>query len=170
MPNPGDTGCNCPLTTAYTTYHWDNIGFDGPALPTPRGYEIPDTLLHEQTNAPFPGTQTGYLLGASGMVTVGGSPPIAPIALAGVDLTNATDAALTLNAANFVPGDTIGYRFNGGTWESFPHPFPTSDIGARAVLIPVPLTDLVQGTNTLEMKSSSGGVIISNAELTVSHT
>jgi hypothetical protein len=158
-----DPNTNCPITHAYTTYHWDNIGFDGPKLPTPRAYEIPDTLLPWRDTG---WTNIGYSLASSGMIADIANSPTS-VTLDGVDLTGATDAVLTMNAWFFRPGDSIIYRFNGGAWRTWNHPFPTSEDAARGVVIPVALTDLKAGANTLEMKSATGNVVIANAELTV---
>jgi hypothetical protein len=147
------------LPVAYTTYHWDNIGFDGPTYPTPRAYDVPDSLTPLPPNG-FAGLNVGYQLGKDSMSK-------APITLANVDLTGATSAALNLNAGAFMSGDEIGYRFNGGTWRSYPHSFPTSDQGGRVLSIPVDLADLMNGNNTLEMKSKSGFVTGANMDLTV---
>jgi hypothetical protein len=201
----------CATMPPWNTYHWDNIAFDGPVLPTPRAYEIPNNtngdsslcgtcgggpasdpsqcctfgLLEPDggttTTYSFPGpfANSGYMLGADGLptdqqgiVSINGQ-PAAPVTLHGVDLTNAVDAALTLNAWGFTSPDTIEYRFNGGTWRVFDQPFPDKGNGsARAMLIPVSLTDLKQGDNTLEMMTDTGtgsvfGILIANAELTV---
>jgi len=148
------------LPVAYTTYHWDNIGFDGPTYTTPRAYDVPDSLTPLPPNG-FPGgVNVGYNLTKDGMSKKA-------VTLENVDLTGAASATLNLNAGAFMKGDEIGYRFNGGTWRSFPHAFPTSDAGGRAISIPVTLSDLQAGTNTLEMKSISGNVTAANIDLTV---
>jgi hypothetical protein len=149
-PDCPDPKTNCPILTPYTTYHWDNIGFDGPAAPMPRAYELRDSMEPSRG-----GMNVGYELGTKSF------------ALTGVDLSNAADAVITLNAWEFKPGDSIGYRFNGGKARSFAHPFPDSDVGARAVAIPVALADIKPGDNTIELTSSSGHVVIANADLTI---
>jgi hypothetical protein len=170
-PNGASATGNPP----YTTYHWDNVGFDGPVLPMPRAYEVPDTLLPSKPFPPaangtvlFPNpvVNTGYQLGKSGMLAANGGSPVTAT-LTGVDLTNATDAVLTLNAWYFTSSDSLSYRFNGGTWRTFNHPFPTSDNGARAISIPVQMSDLQAGNNALEMTSASGNVVMANADLTI---
>ena len=38
-------GCDnpkCPTLPSKTTYHWDNVGFDGPVYPMPRAYDFAD--------------------------------------------------------------------------------------------------------------------------------
>ncbi|HZU84183.1 MAG TPA: hypothetical protein VE987_14740, partial [Polyangiaceae bacterium] len=191
------TNPQCPVLAPYTTYHWDNAGFDGPVLPKPRAYEVPDNNTPAPpsdfgvqtqivslsdggttsiTSFPGPPINTGYQLGTDGlsanqrgiMATNGGA--AAPVTLQGVDLTNAADAVLTMNAWDFC--DPIQYRFNGGTWRTFSSPFPECDMGARAVAIPVQLSDLKSGDNTLEMYTNTGnggvvGAIVANIELTV---
>jgi hypothetical protein len=148
------------LPVAYTTYHWDNIGFDGPTYATPRAYDVPDSLTPLPANG-FPGgVSVGYQLGKDSMSKT-------PVVLHNVDLTGAASAVLTLNAGGFQQGNELDYRFNGGAWRSFPHSFPTSDAGGRAIKIPVDLADLKNGDNTLEMKSLSGYVTAANIDLTL---
>jgi hypothetical protein len=180
--NCTDCSAHCPTFPADATYHWDNVGFDGPVLPTPRGYEIPDNTAKSSEpdkSVTFPGpyVNTGYLLGTDGMPAerrgfLAGDGPAAPLTIKGVDLTNATDAVLTFNAWAFCDKVTVKYRFNGGTWRSVKHPFPDCDEGARAVAVPIDLADLKQGDNTLEMFTDTGkqdfiGVIVANGELTI---
>jgi hypothetical protein len=182
----------CVLLPPYKTYHWDNLAFDGPQLPTPRSYEIPD-LVRQNKDYPYtsdyryfmgPGVpprdeigqplfpnvhQLGYKLMPDGMHA--GNGPIVPVTLRGVDLQNATKAWLTMNVWNFGPTNTIGHRLNGGTWRIFDHPFPDGDGGARALAIPVLLSDLKQGDNTIEIsgdpKNFGFGIPMANAELTI---
>jgi hypothetical protein len=149
------------LLPAYTTYHWDNVGFDGPSYATPRAYEVPDSMT-PNPNGFAGGVNVGYALGKDG---IGGKSP--SVTLDDVDLTGATGATLTLNAWDFLSNDAIGYRFNSGSWRTFDHPFPNSDASARAVAIPVDLSDLKSGANTLEMNSKSGSVIVADVDLSV---
>jgi hypothetical protein len=147
--------------TAQQTYHWDNVGFDGPVLPTPRAYDIPDAL----TGSPTP--NLGYLVQSTGMRTCCPWTQIAPFTLSNVDLTGATGARLNLNVWNFTAGTSLRYRFNGGSWRSYPHPFPDSTISWRALSIPVALSDLRAGTNTLELQSSGPDLVVANLDLTI---
>ena len=36
--------------SSHQTYHWDNVGFDGPILPGPAQYSIPDSLKSSSAN------------------------------------------------------------------------------------------------------------------------
>jgi len=149
-------------------FHWDNIGFDGPALSAPRAYEIPDNTTALTYNG-SPAINLGYLLrdGSNG-IPAGMYDPvnkINPLSFQNVDISGITSATLTLNAffnAGTHTPDTnwgIGYRFNGGTWRTVN--LTSSQVagmsnnsggpqGITAFVINVPVTDLVQGTNTLE--------------------
>jgi hypothetical protein len=169
------------LMPSYATYHWDNIAFDGPAYPNPRAYEVPDSLV--SYNVPSAQTDVGYMLKPDGMSTHMGS--VQPFKLSNVDLTNAMDAAITLNAWSFCPGEALYYRLNGGDWRKYDCPFSpacegcgdgnaapgTCDTSARAVVMPVQLSDLKQGDNTLEFKTDrtdiNSDVVVANAELSV---
>lgn len=140
----------------------DNVGFDGPVLPTERSYQIPDT------NDPDPGdsgTNIGFSVDPTGK----------SFTLNNVDLTNATSASITLTSwwenSNWIYGNTFAagavhilYRFNSGTWHT-----QTLDADQQYVfsllgnpgsgmisqVIPVTLSDLRQGTNTLEFSFSA---------------
>jgi hypothetical protein len=157
-----------------TTYHWDNVGFDGPVLPVPRSYEIPDNTVRgkaphpdDHPRHPGPYLNLGYLLGTER----GGKDSLVKT-IKGVDLTGAKSASITLNAWEACSPTTLDYRLNDGAWRSFKLPYPSCDHAARAVLIPVALGDLKSGDNKLEMYANrnggdSLGVIVSNAELLV---
>ncbi len=109
---------------------------------------------------PGPYMNLGYLLGS-------GNADRLVKTLSGVDLSDAASAAITLNAWEMCAPDKIDYRFNDGTWRSFVPPFPDCDNSARAVLIPVALSDLKAGDNKLEMYSKNAQFIVSNADLIV---
>jgi len=149
----------------YHTYHWDNVGFDGPVAATPRSYEVPDSLTSNRS-----GVDIGYALLKTGMATPVNTPLAAPISLQNVDTTNSTDAVLTFNTANFQPNDTISYQFNNAPARTYTYSFPTydhADDGTYPVAIAVQLSDLQQGTNTFQMSSASGQVGVYNVELTI---
>jgi hypothetical protein len=148
---------------------WDNIGFDGPAIPAPSSYEIPDNTTVTTHNGAQEQNLGYQLLDA----TTGKSPGIySPstkidfLTFQNVNPTGITSATLTLNAyfntATHSPDMSwgISYRLNGGTWRN--HNLTTGDLatinaiagaplGMLALVIDVPTTDLVSGTNTLEL-------------------
>lgn len=108
---------------------------------------------------------------------------IASLPVKGVDLTDATGAFITLDAYLTPGGDfdanafTIEYRLNGGAWKS---PLSTPPYATMVhdstwwsgLVLPVPLSDLQQGDNTLEFTTENGNkghpAVISNIDLVIS--
>jgi hypothetical protein len=156
-------------------FHWDNLGFDGPVIPAPRAYEIPDNTT-TTTYIPDNNTTTGQEqnLGYQLLDGTTGKPAgiydpvnlISSLAFQNVDISGVTSATLTLNAyfnASTHTADTswgVSYRFNGGTWRTRNltagdladiNAIAGGPLGMLSMLINVPVTDLVQGTNTLEL-------------------
>ncbi|HKY36407.1 MAG TPA: hypothetical protein VJN18_10735 [Polyangiaceae bacterium] len=164
----------CPVLPGYHTYHWDNVAFDGPVFKTPRVYQVPDATVMDAKGH----YNTGWLLHGKFQEEQGRTPlgmqasdgvRADPISLEGVDLTGAFSANLTFNAWFFAyeSGDKVGYRINGGPFRDYSPPWSTESGLARALSIPVELSDLSNGTNTLEMRSGTGIVSIANLELVV---
>src|SRR5260370_168194 len=131
-----DDHVNIPATH---TFNWANIGFDGPVLPTERGYDVPDALTNYRDVA----TTIGYRITAS--------QPLA-FPLAGMDLAGATAASLHLNVYGFFTGRILQYRFNGGAWQDFVSDLPAG-MEQRSLHIPVPMTLLRSGDNMLEIQA-----------------
>src|SRR5215471_9122783 len=88
-------GCNC--VSDAVTYHWDNIGFDGPVLPAPAKFSIPDALALSSDGRHV---SLGYVTNASGLER-------GPLTFGNVALNGATSATLTFNA---YAGSTVNYR------------------------------------------------------------
>jgi hypothetical protein len=83
------------------TYHWHGIGFDGPALPRQRAYQVPDSLQA----SPNGGVNLGYMLTSQGL----------RFNLEHVDPSNAINAWLTFNFeyADAPTTARFQYRLNG---------------------------------------------------------
>jgi hypothetical protein len=141
---------------SFKTYHWDNVAFDGPAIATPRGYSLADSLERH-----IGGINLGWALGAAG------SPKT--FMLEDVDLSGAVRAFLTMNVSFFLyaAGDTIEYRWNERSWRTFVPPFSTESSPTRAIAVPLALSDLRSGSNRLDLRSGSGLVTMANGELVV---
>jgi hypothetical protein len=154
-------------------WHWDNIGFDGPILPAPRAYEIPDNLATGgmfpeiiPTEPQRPYKNLGYEV-SDGTVRQqrlwDGVAHINPFSIPNVDVANVTAAQLTLNffanavtdRANVTWG--LKFRFNSGTWRTrfltaseVAAVNTTGSAGHITMVADVPTGDLIAGTNTLE--------------------
>ena len=156
--------CDNSTTSGVQTYRWDNVGFDGPAYITPRGYEGPDN------NGPdidgVGGQLYGYYLTDKSWVT---------LTVKGVDLADVTGASLDysfLGAADRI----LQYRFNGGPIHEFTIPalFDSNGGprgGTRAFSHDIPVPELVNGDNTVEFMMSPTQTdkeeYVANVELTV---
>jgi hypothetical protein len=163
---------NAGVLPSYATYHLGSFSFDGPSIPTPRVYEVPDAHTDLATGQRNLGYDLSYMSG--GVTETSVCCPwkqIPSFALAGIDLTGAKSARLNLDAWFFATGKTIDYRWNGGPWQSFADPWPGPTLGfaetPRAVTIPISLSDLRPGENTLEMKATGADVTASNVELEI---
>jgi hypothetical protein len=123
--------------TPSQTFRWDNIGFDGPVLPTPRAYEVPDPVTPGQSGA----VRIGYLF-AEGPLS---------FTLHGVELSNATAASF-----NFVldagPGSELLYSLNGNPEHRFVYPETVGAAGGiHGFSADVPLAELAAGDNVLSV-------------------
>ena len=124
--------------TPSQTFRWDNIAFDGPLHPTPRAYDIPNN------DVPLAG---GTFLGWS--LNDGETQSYT---FAGVDLSAARAASLQLNLLAR-SGQTLEYRVNSQAWHSFLVEAATPDEAlSRGFAMPVPLAELQNGDNTLELR------------------
>lgn len=153
---------------------WDNLGFDGPAVVGAfREYEAPSALTTTVSGK----TNVAY------RVADEASRPSSAIQIPGVDLAGATGAKLALETwyLHFAgdPPETdyaLNYRLNGGAWKArklTPSEMQMMTVlpnaGTRSLVIDVPLSDLVPGTNTVEFTSTNASQgyppIVSNIDL-----
>lgn len=158
-----------PSATGQQTYHWDNIGFDGPILPADRTYSVPDALTPG-------GDPSSINLGydaKGGQVFTCCAPGVTwptmvvpPFSLANVNLNGAVGATLDLNAYNDANPITLNYQFNGGPWHSYTGAVTDGSYRWDTLSIPVSLADLKMGTNTLAF-STTNETLLANIDLTI---
>jgi hypothetical protein len=140
------------------TLVWDNIGFDGPRIAGNASFEVPDA--GEATNGDHPGTNLGHVISASAVelqtkaVTWDQSPKDAMVGF------------------NWTPYDPVvpAVRVNGGEWKETAWPFEdTTTHSWRAITVPIPLADVVQGVQKIEMRYAYTGTepstVVSNVSL-----
>jgi len=135
------------------TFTWDNLAFDGPVLPRDLAFDVLDRLTPVGPN--YPG-----LLNL-GWPLVPNDPTPLTLTVPGVyNIDKAAGAILTLNYATDLP-ITLSYRVNNGVWHDQPWPFPTCytqngnvQCGSRTIAVPVPLSEVQPGTNTIQFKTS----------------
>jgi hypothetical protein len=132
-------------STDTMTYHWHAIGFDGPILPADRGYEVPDALVQR----------------SDGTVNLGYQVPTKTFSLPGVDTSNVAQAYVTYSywANGSPPQFTANINGFKNTYAD-----PTMGIGPngdnlytwRYMAQPIPLSQLVPGTNTVSLSDTCG--------------
>lgn len=142
------------------TFTWDNLGFDGPVLPRDLAYDVLDAM---QPIEAYPGLfNLGWNLPTTKDVT--------PLTLHVHDVTatNIADAAGALLAFNYTSYNpvTVSYRLNYGAWHQQPWPFGACytqngfvSCGAKTIAVPVPLSEVKAGTNTIQFRSSDATAV-----------
>jgi hypothetical protein len=125
------------------TFAWDNVGFDGPALARDLTFDVGDALAPV---ANYPG-QVNF-----GWRTQPGAGP--QLSIRGVtNIENATAAIVTMYFFHQDVPNVITYVVNDhlhtATW-----PYPEATAGTwRTLAVPVPLSEVVAGTNTVSIWS-----------------
>jgi hypothetical protein len=153
-------------TEGTNTFTWSDFAFDGPILPRDLGFDVLDnTVAGSAAPNGQPETNLGYFVPGNGTLSL--SIP----AVTAADLAASSGSLLELT---YFPqsAQTITYTINGHTL-SFPWPYASDTAGAsgpafvsQSIAMPVPLADLVTGTNTVTVSTSdSNGVNTANYDL-----
>lgn len=129
---------------------WANLAFDGPVLPRDLGYDVPDSLTPSHG-----GVNLGYVAGPSGSAFT--LPGMADPARASGALAELT----WFDTTNTVPTVAL----NGGTPIVTPWPFDTAGYVWRTIAIPVPLSALHAGANTLVIADPAESADVANIDL-----
>ena len=144
------------------TFTWDNVGFDGPIVSRDLTFDVLDNL------APIGGYPDLLNLGWGVFPN-----DVAPLTVTVPNVYNVANASAALLAFNYTTYNpvTVSYRVNDGAWQDYPWPFGAcytqNDFvlcGAKTVAVPVPLSDVHIGTNTIQFKSSDA-MAIANVDL-----
>ncbi len=141
------------------TFTWDNVGFDGPLLPRDLAFDVLDRLQ-----------PVGPLLNLGWAIFPTDPAPLA-LTVSGVyGQARASAAFVTLNYTTYRKV-TLGYRLNRGAWHTRRWPFGACYTqnavllcGTKTIALPVPLSDVVPGTNTIEL-SSTDATAVYNVDL-----
>lgn len=149
-------GINAAMQAMHT-FTWDNVGFDGPVLPRDLAFDAADNL----TNVGSIPTLTDLGWPAS---------PSAPATITVPGVTGVAQATGGLLTLNFFDPDTapvtLSYSLNGNATNTFAWPFADSLAGSpRTVTIPISLSEVVSGTNTIQIWSEQDSLIVSNVDL-----
>lgn len=156
------------------TYHWHDMGFDGPVHSPLRAYDLPD--LQEQGTFTFStngqqqtgtGINIAYNLGTTGMADAEGN-LLPPLTISNVNLTNAVSAAIDIGFYNNDTSTLLQYQINGGAWQSYANPDGQPAYSWHTLNIPVSLSSLHSGSNTITFRASNGAsTAIANGDLSL---
>jgi len=153
------------------TFTWDNFAFDGPVLPQDLALDVVDALT--PVGPSYAGMfNEGWLVGPSNPTPVSLTIPGA------YNVTQASGALLTFNfsplalpATQNPPAPFISYGVNNGTPQLAPWPFGACPLqnGSMAcyiytIAVPVNLSDVKTGTNTVQF-TSTNDVSIANVDM-----
>jgi hypothetical protein len=140
------------------TFAWDNVGFDGPAIAHDLTFDVPDNT---QPVVGYPGTiNLGW----------GAGPGTGPtLSIPGVtNIQNATAALLTFHFFATADPSSVTYTLNGHSHTVKPAFAPGLDTNGGFSPIsfaePVPLNEVVPGTNSVTISTNLPGVV-SNVDL-----
>jgi hypothetical protein len=137
------------------TFTWDNVGFDGPTLPRDLAFDV----LDRQASTP------GYpdLRNLGWMISSDSSGPLSVTVPGVYNIADAKGALLTLNFFTYKPV-TLSYRVNNGPWHDQPWLFGAcfgggTLCGPKTIALPVPLSEVRPGANTVQFKSTDATAI-----------
>lgn len=151
------------------TFAWDNVAFDGPLVARERTFDV------LEAGVPFgagilennvPGVYLGWHAhNFNGMVQ---PVNLTTIPIPAADLVAARTGALLFNFSyRDAPPNTITYKINGHTHVAA-WPFPDRQNGsARAISLPVPLTELVMSPNQISIYPDQGNMEIANVNISL---
>ena len=143
------------------TFAWDNMGFDGPVLTQDRGFDV----LENAAGGPpaengLPTQNIGWDIGAAS------APTLSTLPVDSASLAAASGAIVTLVSWP-TSAATLSYAINGNPYQSFAWPFgSTGTWVSQTVALPVPLSQVRPGVNTIDLRTSDGsGVAVASLDL-----
>jgi hypothetical protein len=162
--------------TSFQSYQWARVTFDGPQIATPRAYEIADPLTtFPGDNCASDGHRISYGV-VDGVAYDLGTGPEEPVALVfqGVNPEGGTAARLNFNTTFVTAGNTLRFRLNGNDWREFSVPEIQTTWERQGFSVPLPVSDLIAGDNTLEVATDTAsfalppnGMHIANIDLEI---
>lgn len=141
---------------------FDNVGFDGPVLTGWKEFEVPSSLILGEgaTSVSGPVMSVGY------RVPDVADGPSETIPIENVELDGIKSAALAVASWYSTSGEVeqynLRFRLNGGAWHD--RPLTSGEValltggrshGALSQMLEIPVSDLKEGTNTVEFVSEN---------------
>lgn len=133
-------------------FAWDNLGFDGPALYRDLTFDVPDNGSSQSGGT----VRLGYLADPQGSLTLTTAPAYW--------LKTPAKAYVGLN---WFPYEAVvpSVSLNGGPWHEVAWPFDDATFTWRTIAIPVDLSEVRAGPNTISLKFPDMGTTVSNINL-----
>jgi len=143
--------------TTFQSYQWAKIAFDGPILPVPRAYELPDPLTRVHTDClDRDAFRIAYQVTDGAIFDIGeGATMPRTMKFMDVDPTDGVSARLNFSTSLVSAGDVLKFRFNGLGWHDYTVPAINTVWARQGFSIPVPVEDLVVGDNVVEFGTNS---------------
>jgi hypothetical protein len=111
--------------------------------------------------------ELGYRLSTAGLSDANGQ-SVAPLSLSNVDLSDAVGASLNLGFWNSDASTALQYSLNGGAWQSYSNPDGQPTTSWHTLHIPLALSALQAGTNTLALRASNdSATVVSGGDLSI---
>jgi hypothetical protein len=137
------------------TFSWDNVGFDGPVLARDLAFDAADALV------PTPSYPERINLGRDSRMGSGASVSVPNVS----GMSRASSALLTFNFYHYTPPKSLTYVVNGRT-HSVAWPFPDRQgYTWRTLAVPVPLSEIVAGTNSVNVFAPDQELVVANVDL-----
>lgn len=149
--------------TTFQSYQWAKVAFDGPVLPTPRAYELPDPLTRVHTDClDRDAFRIAYQVTEGATFDIGeGQTAPRTLSFTDVNLEDAIGARLNFNTSLVSAGDVLKFRLNGKDWHEYTVPAINTVWARQGFSIPVPVEDLVEGDNLVEFGTNSNpGILV----------
>jgi hypothetical protein len=143
--------------TTFQSYQWAKIAFDGPVLPTPRAYELPDPLTPVHTDClDRDAYRIAYQVTDNATFDIGEGPTMPrTLTFTDVDPSDGVAAHLNFNTSLVAAGDVMKFRLNGKDWHDYTVPAINTVWARQGFSVPVPVEDLVRGDNVVEFGTNS---------------
>lgn len=143
-----------PVHATVHTFAWDNVGFDGPKTYRDLSYDVPESKVPKGDGVTDVGWNVGPL----------GCNPSCVLTVTNVHAQQPPTGALVAFEWWSFSGPP-GFRVNGGPWHDVTDPFTDGVSCPRSIGVSVPLSETVEGTNTIEFRAPNGAVSLSNVNL-----
>jgi hypothetical protein len=155
-------------TQRTNTFSWDNVGFDGPILPRDLAFDAIDSKT-PASDPSFPANvNLGWFIDQENPTGDMAGPPVYQSTIENVTGTDIAAGALlefyvwSRDSASL----DFTYSINGNAANVGSWPFPQTGGYPRSMEFPVPLTQVVEGTNMIEISGGDGvAFAISNVDL-----